>query len=162
VTDDAGLELQGVDGLAERWVAAWTSEGAFAGCCTTDVGYEDPLAPRPTVGPAAIEDHAARLRAAFPDVRLEATAPPLQRGDHACFPWRLAGTHSEPIAVLPATNRFVTLHGLHYVELIDGRIRRARGFFDLYDGASQLGLLPERGGLGETALLFLRGFGLRL
>ena len=32
------------------------------------------------------------------------------------------------------------------------RVRRARGFFDLYDAATQLGLLPSRGGLGETAL----------
>ena len=47
------------------------------------------------------------------------------------------------------------------MELTDGRVRRARGFFDLYDGAVQLGLLPQRGGLGEAALLLLRGFGLR-
>ena len=40
-------------------------------------------------------------------------------------------------------------------------MRRARGFFDLYDAATQLGLLPARGGMGETALLMLRGFGLR-
>ena len=64
-------------------------------------------------------------------------------------------------SMLPATERFVTLHGVHYVELSDGAVRRARGFFDLYDAATQLGLLPARGGLGETALLLLRGFGLR-
>ena len=55
----------------------------------------------------------------------------------------------------------MVLDGLHFVELGDGRIHRARGFYDLYDGATQLGLLPARGGLGETALMFLRGFGLR-
>jgi hypothetical protein len=63
--------------------------------------------------------------------------------------------------MLPATERFVTLHGLHYIELSDDAVRRARGFFDLYDAATQLGLLPARGGLGEAALLLLRGFGLR-
>jgi steroid delta-isomerase-like uncharacterized protein len=156
------LEPAGIDELAARWTAAWTAPDAFADCCTADVSYEDPLSPRPSSGPAAIEAHAARLRTAFPDVEVEATAPPLQRGDHACFPWRLAGTHKEPIGMLPATDRFVTLHGLHYVELVDGRVRRARGFFDLYAGAAQMGLLPARGGLGETALMFLRGFGLRL
>ena len=40
-------------------------------------------------------------------------------------------------------------------------MRRARGFFDLYDAATQLGLLPARGGIGESVLLLLRGFGLR-
>ena len=64
--------------------------------------------------------------------------------------------------MLPATDRFVTLHGVHYVELADGLVRRARGFFDLYDAAIQLGLLPERGSAGrERVLLMLRGFGLR-
>jgi len=155
-------ERSEIDELAERWTAAWTAEGTFADCCTADVTYEDPLSPQPRSGAAAIEAHAARLREIFPDARVEATAPPLQRGDHACFPWRLAGTNRGAIAMLPATDRFVTLHGLHYVELTDGRVRRARGFFDLYDGATQLGLLPARGGLGEAALMFLRGFGLRL
>jgi hypothetical protein len=50
---------------------------------------------------------------------------------------------------------------VHVVELADGRVRRARGFFDLYEAGIQLGLLPGRGSLGETALLLLRGFGLR-
>lgn len=151
-----------IDRLAASWVDAWTGAGRFDDCCTGDVGYEDPLSPSPRSGIGELEAHAARLRAAFPGVRVEATAPPLHRGDNACIAWRLSGTHRGELARLPATDRFLTLHGVHYVELVDGRIRRARGFFDLYDGATQLGLLPSRGGLGETALMFLRGFGLRL
>jgi hypothetical protein len=50
---------------------------------------------------------------------------------------------------------------LHYAELEDGRLRRARGFFDLYDVSVQLGLLPAHGSFGEKALLMLRGFGYR-
>ena len=63
--------------------------------------------------------------------------------------------------MLPASDRYVTLHGVHFIELSDGAVRRARRFFDLYDAATQLGLLPTRGGIGEAALLVLRGFGLR-
>jgi steroid delta-isomerase-like uncharacterized protein len=154
-------ERSKIDVLAARWVAAWTSDGDFAGCCSAEVSYEDPLAPEPQRGLDALAAHAMRLREAFPDVRVELTAPALHRGENACFAWRLAGTHRGTIALLPATDRSVTLHGVHYVELTDGRIARARGFFDLYDGATQLGLLPARGGLGETALMLLRGFGLR-
>jgi hypothetical protein len=150
-----------IDQLAARWIAAWAEDGDFAGCCTTEVSYEDPLAPQPLSGISALEAHAGRLREVFPDARVESTAPALRRGDHACFPWRLAGTQRGPIGMLPATDHFVTLHGLHYVELTDSHIRRARGFFDLYDGATQLGLLPARGGFGEAALMLLRGFGLR-
>jgi hypothetical protein len=156
----AELERGEVDELADRWRAGWQG-GGFESCCTPDVSYEDPVAKEPLRGVEALDQHAIVLRAAFPDLRVEATAPPLARGSHACVPWRALGTHRGDIGALPATDRFVTLHGLHYLELVDGSVRRARGFFDLYDAATQLGLLPARGGLGETALLVLRGFGLR-
>jgi hypothetical protein len=149
------------DVLADSWIAAWTAVGGFAACCSVELTYEDPLAPQPLVGLVELEAHAARLRDAFSDVRLEATAPPLLRGDHACVPWKALGTNRGQLGILPATDRFVTLHGLHYLELTDGRVRRARGFVDLYDAATQLGLLPARGGWGEQALMLLRGFGLR-
>jgi predicted ester cyclase len=154
------LERGELDQLALRWRAGWHGAG-FEACCTPDVSYEDPVAVDPLRGVEALDRHASVLRAAFPDLRMEATAPPLGRGSHACMPWRALGTHRGDIGALPFTGRFVTLHGLHYLELADGAVRRARGFFDLYDAAVQLGLLPARGGLGETALLMLRGYGLR-
>jgi steroid delta-isomerase-like uncharacterized protein len=154
-------EQSAIDRLAADWTAAWTTDAGFAACASAELTYEDPLAAQPLAGLAEVEAHAARLRDAFPDVRLEPTAPPLARGDHACIPWKLAGTNRGPLGMLPATDRFVTLHGLHYLELTDGRVRRARGFLDLYDAATQLGLLPARGGWGEQALMLLRGFGVR-
>jgi steroid delta-isomerase-like uncharacterized protein len=155
------LERGALDELAEQWRSGWQGAG-FERCCTPDVSYEDPIAVQPLRGAEALDLHAAQLRGAFPDLRVEATAPALARGEHLCVPWRVLGTHRGDIGgVLPASDRFVTLHGLHYLELADGLVRRARGFFDLYDAATQLGLLPARGGLGETALLMLRGFGLR-
>jgi predicted ester cyclase len=154
------LERGELEALAERWRAGWQGAG-FEACCTPDVSYEDPLAVDPLRGVEELDRHGITLRAAFPDLRVEATSPPLGRGSHACVPWRALGTHRGDIGPLPATGQFVTLHGLHYLELTDGAVRRARGFFDLYDAATQLGLLPPRGGLGEAALLMLRGFGLR-
>jgi steroid delta-isomerase-like uncharacterized protein len=154
------LERSTLDQLAASWREAWVA-GGFADCCTPDVHYEDPVAVQPLRGAESLEAHAAALRAALPDLRVERSSPSLAAGEHACLPWRLAGTHKGDAGTLPATNRFIALHGVHYVELTDGLVRRARGFFDLYDAASQLGLLPARGGLGETALLLLRGFGMR-
>jgi hypothetical protein len=154
------LERGELDALADRWREGWQGKG-FERCCTPDVSYEDPVVVVPVRGVDALDGHALALRSAFTDLRVEATAPPLGRGQHVCVPWRALGTHRGDIGPLPATDRFVTLHGLHYLELADGAVRRARGFFDLYDAATQLGLLPARGGLGETALLMLRGFGLR-
>jgi steroid delta-isomerase-like uncharacterized protein len=155
------LERGALDELAVQWRGAWQGAG-FESCCTPDVSYEDPVVVDPLRRVDALDRHAAQLRGAFPDLRVEATAPPLSRGEHVCVPWRALGTHHGDIGTaLPATDRFVSLHGLHYLELSDGQVRRARGFFDLYDAATQLGLLPARGGVGETVLLMLRGFGLR-
>ena len=158
-------ELERASSELDQLAAAWRGGfegGGFEGVCTPDVSYEDPLAVQPLRGPDEIDSHARTLREAFPDLRVEATSPPLFRGAQACVPWRALGTHRADIGhALPATDRFVTVHGVHYLELTDGAVRRARGFFDLYDAATQLGLLPARGGLGETALLLLRGFGLR-
>ena len=152
-----------LDAVVDHWQAAWegSADDGFAACCTPDVSYEDPLVLEPLDGVEALSRHAATIRKALPDLRMERTAPRLQSDTHACMPWRALGTHSGDVGGVPASGRFVIVHGVHYAELSDGLVRRARGFFDLYDAAVQLGLLPARGGLGEAALLILRGFGLR-
>ena len=152
-----------LDQLAERWRAAWQGpSGGFEACCTPDVTYEDPAAIVPLEGLEALEAHASALRSAFPDIRVEPSGESIGGDTLACLTWRALGTHRGEFRGLPATNSFVVLHGVHYVELIDGLVRRARGFFDLYEAAVQLGLLPAHGSMGERALLMLRGFGLRL
>ena len=160
----AELDRARLEELAGSWVQAWSGGADFASCCTPDASYEDPLTLDPIEGVDALEEHAARLRRALPDVRVERNAVALAGGPgegFACLPWRLAGTHRGELAGLPATERFLVLHGLHYVELSDGFVRRARGFFDLHDVAVQLGFVPSRGSLAESTLLMLRGFGLR-
>jgi steroid delta-isomerase-like uncharacterized protein len=153
---------RGEGGLAARWRSAWVAATpeAFGDCCHVDLLYQDPLEPEPLEGLAPVAEHAARLKRAFPDMRIEEAGPAVVDGDNACLPWRVVGTHRGDVGSLPATGRFVTLHGVHYLQLRDGDVRRARGFFDLYEVAVQLGLLPRRGSLGESALLVLRGFGL--
>ena len=55
------------------------------------------------------------------------------------------------------------MHAVLYCELDEARTRlwRVRAFFDLYDAAIQLGVLPKPGSIGGRALMLLRGFGLR-
>ena len=135
-----------VEGLATRWRAAWTegTRTSFAACCSAGVQYEDPVAREPLNGLDAIAGHAQSLRKALPDLRIEAVGQAVTEGSFACVPWRLLGTHRGSIAAVPASNRFVVVQGVHYLEVADGRVRRARGFFDLYDAGIQLGLLPSR------------------
>lgn len=152
-----------IDELIDRWEAAWSGKdsAAFAPLCAADVHYEDPLTSEPLEGAAELGRHAARMWAAFPDARMERTGERLSNGRFVAAPCKLLATHRAALEGLPATNRFVVVHCIFYCELSNQRMLRVRAFFDLYDAAVQLGVLPARGTLGEKALLVLRGFGLR-
>jgi steroid delta-isomerase-like uncharacterized protein len=152
-----------VDELIDGWEAAWSSKDpdAFEPVCDEDVHYEDPLTSEPLEGPEELGRHAERLWAGFPDARLERTGERLSNGRFVAAPSKLLATHKAPLESLPASNRFIVVHCVFYCELREGRLLRVRAFFDLYDAATQLGVLPSRGTMGEKALLMLRGFGLR-
>jgi steroid delta-isomerase-like uncharacterized protein len=152
-----------VDELIDAWEAAWSGKdpAAFEEICTSGVHYEDPLTAEPLEGVEELVVHAERLWAAFPDVRLQRSGNRLTDGRYLAAPSKLLGTHRAPLEGLPATNRFVVIHCVFYCELEYERLHRVRALFDLYAAATQLGVLPARGTLGEKALLVLRGFGLR-
>jgi steroid delta-isomerase-like uncharacterized protein len=151
------------DELIDGWQAAWSSHdgAAFAEVCASGIQYEDPLTDQPLAGLDALSAQAERLWTGFPDARLEQTGARLSGGSFVAAPCKLLGTHRQPLEGLPATNRFVVVHCIFYCELQNGLLLRVRGFFDVYEAAIQLGVLPARGSLGGKALLVLRGFGLR-
>lgn len=152
-----------LDALIDGWQAAWSARdpAEFATVCTSGIAYEDPLTDQLLQGVDALRAHARRLWDGFPDARLERTGDRLSGGSFVAAPCKLLGTNREPIGGIPATNRFVVVHCVFYCEIQHERLLRVRGFYDVYDAATQLGILPRRGTLGEKALLMLRGFGLR-
>jgi predicted ester cyclase len=152
-----------VDELFDAWERAWSGRdpAGFEPVCAPGFRYEDPLTPEPLDGPRALAAHAKRLWQAFPDARLNQTGDRLANDTYACAPCKLLGTHRGPIGRIAPTGRFVVVHALVYAELREGRLLRARAFFDAHDAAVQLGVLPRPGTAGERALLMLRGFGLR-
>ena len=152
-----------VNELIDAWEAAWSGRdpGAFEPVCDGDLHYEDPLTAEPLEGADALGRHAERLWAAFPDARLERTGDRLTNRRFVAAPCRLLGTHKGQLEGLPPTNRFVVVHCVFYCELRRAKLLRVRAFFDLYGAATQLGVLPAHGTLGEKALLMVRGFGLR-
>jgi len=152
-----------VDELIDAWEAAWSEkdEAAFARICSPEIHYEDPLVGEPLEGLEALRTHARELWSAFPDARMQKLGTRLTDGRYVAAPSKLLATHREPLAGLPATNRFIVVPCIFYCEVERGLLLRVRAFYDLYDAATQLGILPGRGTLTEKALLVLRGFGLR-
>ncbi len=153
--------------LVERFERAWSAADLaqeLAETCAPDLHYEDPLTIKgPLHGPAALAGHAARLRTAAPDARMESSGPRLSDGRFVAAPVRLVATHSGELESFPPTGRAIAVQVVLYCELDDARTRlwRVRAFFDLYDAAIQLGVLPKPGSVGERAMMLLRGFGLR-
>jgi steroid delta-isomerase-like uncharacterized protein len=154
-----------IDELVDRFESAWTGRerGAFHTVCAPDVHYEDPVCGEPLDGPDRVAAHAARLWTLFPDARIERTGPRLTDGRYVAAPCKVLGTHRGELDEMPPTGRFVVVQVVFYCQLDPDlrRLWRVRAFFDAYDAAVQLGVLPKPGTLGEKALLMLRGFGLR-
>lgn len=151
------------DELIDAWEAAWSgrADDAFEPLCAPGFQYEDPVVNAPLAGLDALRAHARQLWTSFPDARVEKTGARLTDGRYVAAPCKVLGTHRAALAGLPATRRFVVMHVLFYCEVDRGELLRVRAFFDLYDAGRQIGLMPARGGLGEKAMMMLRGFGLR-
>ena len=152
-----------VNELMDRWEAAWSGKDtdAFSEICLPEIHYEDPVTPEPLESLDELIKHAERLWSGFPDARLQSTGERLTSRRFVAAPSKLLATHRGPLEGLPATNRFIVVHCIFYCETKRGLLLRVRAFYDLYDAATQLGVLPGRGSLGEKALLMMRGFGLR-
>jgi steroid delta-isomerase-like uncharacterized protein len=155
-----------VQDLLDRWEAAWSGhdQHAFHAVCATDLFYEDPVARGPIDGPEALGLHARRLWDLVPDATMTRAGARLGDGRYLAAPFLLTGTHTGSLDSLPATGKPIRVHGVAYCELDPPRERlwRVRIFFDRYDAAVQLGVLPEPGGIAERAMLAARGFGLRI
>lgn len=150
-----------VDALAGAWMER--RRGAFREMCAVDLHWEDPFLREPLCGPGELGEHAARLWAAFPDLKVEPAGERLTGGRFVAAPLRIAGTHLGELEGIVPSGRLVAVHAVLYGELDPPgeSLWRARVFLDAYDAGVQVGLLPRRGSLGERALLVLRGFGLR-
>ncbi|MDO9407592.1 ester cyclase [Patulibacter sp.] len=155
--DGEALQVRVVRTLGSR------DRQAVAALVTHDVHYEDAFAPAALIGPDQVADHLALVWSAFPDVSFETTGPALHDGDRiVALPMRVVGNHTEPLGGVPATDRFLHVHGMLVLELdaTAHRVHRARLFADRYAAAVQLGVLPQAGTVSDRAVRAIQGFGL--
>jgi predicted ester cyclase len=154
-----------IEELVDGFQSALTGRdrSAFAAVCALDVHYEDPLTGPALRGIDALGDHAAKLWVAVPDARVVRAGERVTDGRFLAAPVQVTGSHTGELPGMPPTRRAFSVHAVLYCELDPPRERlwRIRAFFDLYDASVQLGVLPAHGGVGERALMLLRGFGLR-
>ena len=158
--------VSAVDELVDRFQAAWSARDfaqELAATCAPDLHYEDPLTFEPLDRPR----RARRARRAAAHRRARRAPRVHGRAAHRRALRRRAraraGDAHGPLGEFPPTGRAIVVQTVLYCELDEARTRlwRVRAFFDLYDAAIQLGVLPKPGSTGARAMMMLRGFGLR-
>jgi steroid delta-isomerase-like uncharacterized protein len=154
--------------FGERWLAAWNShepERLFE-LMADDIEYHDSAWPQTMRGHAQVGEFLDYTWRAFPDMTFEAVGGPLVASDgpRAAFQWRGQATNSGPIDPpgMPATGKRVEFEGADFHEYRDGKVAKLRIVFDTTDLARQMGLMPDRGSVGERAMVLAQRLRARL
>jgi steroid delta-isomerase-like uncharacterized protein len=84
----------------------------------------------------------AGYKAAFPDLEIAELADVVADGDTVATRWAVSGTHEGEIMGTPPTDKRITVEGMNFYRLKDGRITDVWTQFDGVGMLQQLGVLP--------------------
>jgi steroid delta-isomerase-like uncharacterized protein len=105
---------------------------------TEDFEWHSPLLPEPVKGREGAASVARMLCDAYPDLDLPHVGTVAEAGT-VVTRWQLTGTAAKPVGALPGNGRRVSVTGIDWFELADGKIRRLYQEVDVARWVSQLG-----------------------
>jgi steroid delta-isomerase-like uncharacterized protein len=152
------------EALMHDYLAAWNARDAagVASFFSPKAVYEDRGAGAVARGPAEIEAHAARVHAAFPDLRFELVRA-AHGDDFTAGEWRSQMTHRGEIDGLAPTGRVVESAGVDVATLdASGGISHLVSYYDGAEIMRELGVLPARGSTAERLLARLASLAARV
>ena len=88
--------------------------------------YEAPGTPP---GREGVRQEVQRVRSMFPDLQIK-TEEIICEGDRAALRWSGTGTHTGDAPGMPATGKPVTMSGMHFYRLREGKIAEMWAEFD--------------------------------
>ncbi len=150
----ATLDTAERERILRDYQSAWNARDAdrIASFFTDDATYDDRGAGEVARGRAAIAAHAAKVHAAFGDLRFEMVRA-AHGDDFTAGHWTSRMTHTGAIDGLAPSGRVVTSEGVDVATLDDqGRITHLVSFYDGAQILRDLGVLPARGSRAERAL----------
>ena len=103
------------------------------------VGH-DPVSPEDSRGPEGVKEFAMMYRNAFPDVQLS-VEDQVAEGDMVVTRWTASGTHREEFLGVPPTGSQITMSGIEFDRVIDGKIDEAWVSYHFFTDSA---LDPER------------------
>ncbi|MFE5286500.1 ester cyclase [Nocardia sp. NPDC056611] len=127
--------------LIERFVNEFWSAGRLA--AADELMAPDVVIHAPAVGGIeGLKAFNTTLRTAFPDWH-STLEEVVAEGDRVAERWTGRGTQLGEFQGIPATGRTVTVPGVVFYRVRDGRITEFRGSFDMFGLLGQLGALPQ-------------------
>jgi len=126
--------------LVTRFVDEFWSKGNLA--AAEELMKADATIHSPNVGGVAgLKAFNTALRAAFPDW-YSTLEEMIAEGDRVAERWTGRGTHRGEFQGIPATGARVTVPGVVFYRIDDGKIAEFRGSFDMLSMLRQLGAAP--------------------
>jgi steroid delta-isomerase-like uncharacterized protein len=101
-----------------------------------------PGVPEPIGGKNGFHEFASSYLAAFPDGTITVDAQ-IAEGDFVATRWTGRGTNTGELMGMPPTGRQVTIEGITYSRVADGKAREAWLIWDTLSMTQQLGAVPE-------------------
>lgn len=106
-----------------------------------DFAFHDPMAPPGTTGIETYKQFVHANLAAFPDIRLT-VEDSISEGEFVATRWTATGTQTGHLAGNPPSGRSVTISGMNFSRVVDGKFVESWGNWDSLGMMQQLGLLP--------------------
>jgi steroid delta-isomerase-like uncharacterized protein len=92
-------------------------------------------------GPQAVRELVEKYRSAFPDMTMRVDRM-VADGDWTATHWTAVGTHTGELMGIAPTGREVTVTGINFDRVADGRIAESRAVFDALGMLQQVGAVP--------------------
>ena len=128
--------------LNRRWIEAFNARdwGTEAACRSADYRAHMSGAPGP-LDSAAWDGFMQSFTRAFPDARIT-IGDSISERDMVASRWTITGTHRGDFQGVPATGRPITLAGVDFSRVVDGKIAEHWAQFDVVGLLQQIGAMP--------------------
>ena len=132
--DNKNLNLRWIQAFNER---DWATEAA---CRTDDYEAHMQGAPGP-LDAAGWASFMGLFTTAFPDAQITVDAS-ISEGDLVASRWTMIGTHRGDFQAVPATGRQITMNGIDFSRVVDGKVAEHWAQFDVVGVLQQIGAMP--------------------
>ncbi len=126
-----------------KWIAAYNSHNPAEAAAL----YREDVTNIQMPWGKSVDGHAAMLATfekvfhAFPDIRIDVENLFID-GSSAILEWRFGGTMHGEFAGHSPTGRSFNMRGCEIFQIVDGKIRHQRGYWDKATMFTQLGIAP--------------------